>query len=205
MIDLQIARGWRVVNGGLDSNAESDSALLALGRGGNRDALERLLSRHEPGMVRLCRGILARAEDADDAVQEAFLRALRGMQRFRGESSVRTWLFRIAVNVCLEWKRSRGFSHTSLPDEIDGFHPSPEAAFISRSRVTDALSNLQPRQRAALLMKELHGFSVAEIGQAMGWSTTRAQNELYRARKHLVAIRESDDEGEMDMREGVGQ
>jgi RNA polymerase sigma-70 factor (ECF subfamily) len=191
----------------LDSgSAESDRSLLALGRTGNQDALERLLSQHEPGLVRLCRGILGRAEDAEDAVQESFLRALRSIARFRGDSSVRTWLYRIAVNVCLEWKRSPGFRHVALPAEPTQFHPSPEQDVISRARVREALSTLQPRQRAAILLKELHGFSVAEVAVAMGWSVTRAQNELYKARKQLLAVRgNGDSDGLSDMREGVGR
>jgi RNA polymerase sigma-70 factor, ECF subfamily len=195
MIDLQTARGWRVVNGAADTDPpDADAALLARGRSGNAEALERLLARHEPGMLALCRGLLGRRDDAEDAVQEAFLRALRALHRFRGDSSVRTWLYRIAVNVCLEWKRSRGFGHASLSFDMEGSHPSPEADVLARARLDDALAALLPRQRAVILLKELHGFSAAEAAAAMGWSVTRAQNELYSARKRLAAWRTSEDE-----------
>jgi RNA polymerase sigma-70 factor (ECF subfamily) len=203
MIDLQSAhRDWqRIVTGGPNTNAvDSDVSLLALGRSGDSAALERLLARHEAEMLALCRGVLGRAHDAEDAVQESFLRALRGLQRFRGDSSVRTWLYRIAVNVCLEWKRSRGFSHESLGDSMGGHHPSPESEALTRIRLADALTALLPRQRAIILLKELHGFSVTEVADAMGWTATRTQNELYKARKQLMVWRQSEIENEV--REG---
>jgi RNA polymerase sigma-70 factor (ECF subfamily) len=197
MVELDAARNWTVVSGGRKHNAsDSDSVLLAQGRSGDQGALEALLSRHEPELLKLCRGVLGRKDDADDAVQEAFLRALRSLHRFRGESSVRTWLYRVAVNVCLEWRRSRSFSHERLPDESAAHHPSPEASTLLRMQLSDALSRLLPRQRIVILLKEAHGFSVAEIAVAMGWSSARVQNELYRARKALAAWRASEDERE---------
>jgi RNA polymerase sigma-70 factor (ECF subfamily) len=197
MVDLEAARSWTVVSGGREQDpADSDSALLMMGRAGDRNALEMLLSRHEPELLRLCRGVLGRRDDADDAVQECFLRALRSLHRFREDSSVRTWLYRIAINVCLEWKRSRGFAIEGLAEDSTALHPSPEASTLLRLRLAEALGSLLPRQRIVILLKESHGLSVAEIALAMGWSAARVQNELYRARKQLAAWRLAEEERE---------
>jgi RNA polymerase sigma-70 factor, ECF subfamily len=177
--------------------AEPD--LLRAARTGDRAALEQLLTPHERALYALCRGMLHHADDAEDAVQESFLRALRALPRFRGDAAFRTWLFRIAVNVCLEWKRAR--PATEVWDEEDAAAvpdtASPEAAVLQNLRVTEALSTLLPRHRAILLLKELEGWSVAEIGAAMGWSVRRVQNELYRARRALADWRRHEaEEGE---------
>jgi RNA polymerase sigma-70 factor (ECF subfamily) len=198
MVELEAARSWAVVSGGREQNpADSDASLLSRGRSGDRRALETLLERHEPDLLRLCRSMLARKDDADDAVQEAFLRALRSLHGFRGDSSVRTWLYRIAINVCLEWRRSRGFAHEPLESDFATLHPTPEASTLLRARLAEALASQLPRQRAVILLKEAHGFSVAEIAAAMGWPSARVQNELYRARKYLTEWRIAEEEREL--------
>src|SRR5437667_12181057 len=83
-----------------------EAALVQAGQAGDRTALDQLLALHERPLYALCRGILGHADDAEDAVQETFLRALRALPAFRGDAAVRSWLYRIAVNVCLDRKRS---------------------------------------------------------------------------------------------------
>src|SRR5687767_5967650 len=90
-----------------DEGRLKESALLQAGRAGDTVALEHLLGLHKPVLVAFCHGILGHAEDAEDAAQETFLRALDRLPSFRGESAFRTWLFRIAANICLRWKATR--------------------------------------------------------------------------------------------------
>jgi RNA polymerase sigma-70 factor (ECF subfamily) len=167
----------------------AESALLRAGQAGDRAALEQLLALHERPLLALCYGILVHAEDAEDAVQETFLRALRALPRFEQRSATfRTWLFRIAVNVCLNWKRDRRLT-MSLDEE--SAHPalvaaSPEAIALSRLQVSEALSGLPARHRAIFLLKVLEGWSLAEIGAAMSCSPIRVKNELSRARRALA-------------------
>src|SRR5437016_1468173 len=99
-------QGW-VVSCEVGGGPASEAALLRAGQAGDRAALERLLAPHKGPLFALCYGILGDADDAEDAAQETFLRVLRGLARFRGDASFRTWLFRIAVNLCLNWKRDR--------------------------------------------------------------------------------------------------
>ena len=188
---------WLAV-GEMEEGPAAEAALLRAGRAGDLAALERLVARHKRALFALCYGILGHPDDAEDAVQESFLRALRALPRFRGESAFRTWLYRIAVNVCLEWKAARRPTEPWDEEQADpvAFTLSPEATALRRLRMIEALNSLRPPQRAALLLKELEGWSMAEIGAALRWNEKRVENELYRARRALVAWRRREaDEG----------
>ena len=112
---------------------------------------------HQEALLALCRSILGHAEDAEDAAQEVFLRAFRALPRFREESAFRTWLFRIAINLCRKWKRRH--REAELWDEA---HPgplpvgslSPESDAIRRLQLMEALNALPLHYRAILLLKE---------------------------------------------------
>src|SRR5262249_43133620 len=145
----------------------------------------------------LCYGILTHAEDAEDAVQETFLRALRALPQFRQEAAFRTWLFRIAVNVCLKCRGARRpavpLPEGQLSDPPDS--PSPEVIALRRMSVFEALSVLLPRQRAILLLKEREGWSVEEIAAGLRWSERQVRYELSKARRTLVSWRCDAEEG----------
>lgn len=176
---------WRV------TAAEAEALIRAYEAGDSR-TLEQILTAYEAPLFRICMGILGSREDAEDAVQETFLRALRALRRFRGESGVRTWLHRIAVNVCLEWKRSR--RQVVALDEVAearDTHPGPDDVAIQQARVFEALTSLTPRQRAAIVLQAVEGLTMQEIAAALGWTPKKVENELYRARQALVKWRAS--------------
>jgi RNA polymerase sigma-70 factor (ECF subfamily) len=174
-----------------------ETTLLRAGRAGDRAALEQLLAPHKEPLLILCRGILYHPEDAEDAAQETFLRALRALSRFRGDAAFRTWLFRIAVNVCLKWKAARRPDAAWDEERAPHAHAaSPETIALSRLRVLEALRVLPPRHRAILLLKGREGWSVEEIAAALGWNKIRVKNELSKARRALVAWRRDAGEGE---------
>jgi RNA polymerase sigma-70 factor (ECF subfamily) len=178
----------RLAVGEIEGGPAEESALLRAGQAGDRAALEQLLARHKGPLYALCRGMLGHSEDAQDAVQETFLRALRALPRFRGDAAVRTWLFRIAINVCLKWKAAHPPT-LRWDEEGPAFQkgsPSPEVDALRRLRMMEALASLTPRQRAVLLLKELEGWSMAEIASRMGWNDKRVDNELYKARRALA-------------------
>jgi RNA polymerase sigma-70 factor (ECF subfamily) len=178
----------------------AEAALLRAGRAGDRAALEQLLALHQRALYSLCYGILGHTEDAEDAVQETFLRALDALSRFRGEAAFRTWLFRIALNLCLRWKSTRLHAPLSLDVELwlpeGALHTpdneSPEAIALRHLRLREALSGLLPRQRAILLLKEREGWSVPEIASGLGWGVNRVEYELFKARRALVEWRQRD-------------
>jgi RNA polymerase sigma-70 factor, ECF subfamily len=184
--------------GEIEGGPGAEAALLRAARAGNREALERLVALHKRALYALCYGILGHPEDAEDAVQETFLRGLRALAEFRGDAAFRTWLYRIAVNLCLKSKAAHR-STAAWDEERTGARPeavSPEAIALRRLRMREALSALRPQHRAVLLLKEREGWSMAEIGRALGWSEKRVENELYRARRALVAWRQRDRDAE---------
>jgi RNA polymerase sigma-70 factor (ECF subfamily) len=175
-----------------------EAELLRAGKAGDPRALESLLALHKRSLLALCYGILGHLEDAEDAAQETFLRALRALPRFRSEAAFRTWLFRIGINVCLKWKASRPPTEP-WAEEQTGIAPetaSPEIVALRHLQVMEALDSLPRRLRVILLLKVLEGWSVAEIGAALGWNSMRVQNELARARRALADWRRGAGEGE---------
>jgi RNA polymerase sigma-70 factor (ECF subfamily) len=194
MVDLRV---WLTASGNEES-AVAELALLRAGQAGDLNALEQLLGPHKQPLFILCHGILGHADDAEDAAQEAFLRALRALPGFRGDAAFRTWLFRIAVNVCLNWKRDRRPTE-AWDEERGGSAPnsaSPEVMALRHLRVMEALQALPRRHRVILLLKEREGWSVAEIATAMRWNAVRVKNELSKARRTLVEWRQETDEGD---------
>lgn len=181
------SRQWLLTVDEIQGASAAEAALVRAGQAGDRAALDELLAAHERRVLAVCRGILGHAEDAEDAAQETFCRALCALPRFRGDASFRTWLLRIAVNVSLNWKRSRRPTEAWDPDQWDAPDPtaSPEAIVLLRAEIADVLGGLPPHRRAVLLLRELEGWNVEEIGTAMGWNTKRVYNELYKAR-HAV-------------------
>jgi RNA polymerase sigma-70 factor, ECF subfamily len=190
-----------------DEGPAAEARLLRDAQAGDPAALERLVARHKRPLFALCYGFLGHAEDAEDAVQETFLRALRALPRFRGDATLRTWLFRIAVNTCLNWKRDR--SRDPASDRAgaldEDYSPtllatdSPETIALRHLQVLEALRALLPRHRAILLLKEREGWSLAEIAAALGWKEKRVERELSRARHALAAWRQQDTvEGDLE-------
>jgi RNA polymerase sigma-70 factor, ECF subfamily len=189
-------QGWIAVRE-TEGEAAAEAALLRAGQRGDQAALDQLFRGNQHALFTLCYGILGRVEDAEDAVQETFLRALRGLPSFRGDARFRSWLFRIALNVCLRWKATRRNTEALDETRAAGFAVSPEAIALAHLRVTEALSCLRPPHRALVLLKEREGWSAAEIAAAMGWNEKRVYNELFKARRTLIEWREREaEEGE---------
>lgn len=178
--------------------APQNSSLLTAARAGDRQAIEQLLLPHEPTLRAVCRGMLGRREDAEDAVQETFLRALRGLESFRGEASLKTWLVKIAVHVCSA-RQQKSPTEFSLDESLIPLStPSPERAVVRQALLTEALATLSTPRRVALLLKA-EGWTLEEIGQAQGWSAARVKVELFRARTALEkwAQKKADEEAKI--------
>ena len=150
------------------------------------------------------RGLLAHAyrmlgayHEAEDVVQDTYVRAVRGWETFEWRSSLRTWLYRIATNVCLNMIEGRGRRALSSglgPDdlglELEPFPTDPADLVIARESVRLAfvagLQHLTPQQRAVLLLREVLTFSAAETGEALGMSVPAVTSTLQRARARLA-------------------
>ncbi|MEU4419615.1 sigma-70 family RNA polymerase sigma factor [Actinoplanes sp. NPDC024001] len=142
------------------------------------------------------RGLFAHAyrmlgayHEAEDVVQDAYVRALRGWHTFEGRSSVRAWLYRITTNVCLTVIASRG---RETPFVVEPFPTDPADLVTERESVRLAfvagLRHLAPRQRAVLLLREVLAFSAAETGETLGMSVPAVKSALQRARARLAEV-----------------
>lgn len=182
---------------------------LAAARTGDDDAFERLVGPLRRELHAHCYRMLGSTHDADDALQDALLRAWRGIARFEGRSSVRSWLYTVATRTCLDLLEARGrralpmdlgpsSSEPLLDDtpapEIAWLTPYPDTALAVEQRESvelafvAALQHLPGNQRAALLLFEVLGYSAAEIATMMDTTTASVNSALQRARR-LVAER----------------
>jgi RNA polymerase sigma-70 factor (ECF subfamily) len=158
---------------------------------GDLAAYERLYTLEGARMKNLARNILGNSIDAEDAVQETFLKIQRSIGGFRGQSSFLTWVFRILVNTCYDARRSRRRKkEVSQQDETEETTPRPEPRAPSahpslRLALERALAELTRHQRDVFLLYEVEGFHHAEIAQMLEITEAASKNTLFQAKKNL--------------------
>ncbi len=181
----------------------SDDDLLGAVRRGDADALEALVTRYEPRVYRFGLAMCRDAEDAHDVTQDTFMSMVRGIQGFRAESTVSTWLYAITRHACLKKRRrtkSAPHGESSLesltPRERDALRaatPSPEdtvAAQERRALLRAAIRSLEPAQREVLVLRDVEGLSAAEAATVLGLSVAALKSRLHRARLAVRAALE---------------
>ncbi|WP_114393182.1 RNA polymerase sigma factor [Oleisolibacter albus] len=169
-----------------------DDQLLARIAEGDRAAFARLARRHTPKALSVAQRILGSAAEADEVVQEAWIRVWTRAGTWRPDGTARfsTWLHRIVVNLCLDRRRRPAFAGMEeAPDLPD---PSPDApALLDQAQqarlVGEALRDLPDRQRAALSLCYYEDLSAAEAGRVLGLSVSAVESLLARARRALRA------------------
>jgi len=173
----------------------SDLAVVALVQAGDHDAFRHLVERHSRSVFRLAYRLTGHEQDAEDVVQETFLRAFREIRRFEARSSFATWLYRIAVNCShdLLRQRPRAGSRPSLDDpdlrvaaELADLSAAadPLRGLASRridERVRTAMSGLSDQERSAFVMRHFEGLSIEEIGRVLDLKTSAAKHSIFRA------------------------
>jgi RNA polymerase sigma-70 factor, ECF subfamily len=155
-------------------------------------AFRHLVEPHRAKLHAHCYRMLGSRHDADDALQEALLRAWRGMDRFEGRSAPSTWLYRIATNTCLDAISTRTRREPASTDSqlaIEDRRAGPEARYEQREaaelRFIAALQHLPARQRAVLILRDVLGYSARETAQALGTTPASVNSALQRARKTI--------------------
>lgn len=182
--------GRAVTHGGYEQDRE---AILASQRG-EREAFDGLVERYQRDVYRLCYRYLNNHEDANDVAQESFLRAYKAISRFRGDSAFSTWLYRIAVNACLNFRAARRPAPEELPEGLPD-RGAPALERIEREErsrlVRKAVTRLPDRQRATLILKVYHDLSHEEVARILGSTVGTVKANLFHAlanlRKHLGA------------------
>ncbi|HEY1104899.1 MAG TPA: sigma-70 family RNA polymerase sigma factor [Agromyces sp.] len=171
----------------------NDARLLEAARAGDEDAFAGLVEPHRRALHAHCYRMLGSVTDAEDALQDALLNAWRGLARFEGRSSLRSWLYRIATNACLDVLRRRTPPLQPYPDLLldrpgpDGDRPEQTAIARETIELTflAALRLLPPRQRAALIVRDVLGWSATETATLLDCGVPAANSALQRARATL--------------------
>ncbi len=168
-----------------------DSELIERFRNGDPSAFEVLVLQHQDRIYNLCRYMLQDPQDAQDAAQDVFLKAYRGLNGFRPDASLYTWLYRIAVTTCLDYKRKSRrevFRSEHLTEDLPSDEPSPEQLYesgeISES-IQLALQKLPEKLRAAIVLREIEGLSYEEIAEVLHTSAGTVKSRISRAREQL--------------------
>jgi RNA polymerase sigma-70 factor (ECF subfamily) len=176
-------------------DAPTEDAALAAGcRAGNLHAYEHLYTLHGARMKNLARNLLGSPVDAEDAVQDTFLKVQRSIAGFRGQSSFITWTYRILINTCYDARRSR-LRKKEVANDDSGETPRPEprapvAHPSLRMALERALASLTRHQRDVFLLYEVEGFHHAEIAGMLEISETASKNTLFQAKKNLRRLLE---------------
>jgi RNA polymerase sigma-70 factor (ECF subfamily) len=193
MTSLAIALPFGLVSSGSPSSGEgpetqAERAAIAACQRGEREAFDALVARYQRPIYRLCYRYVNNHDDANDLAQEAFLKAWRGIARFRGESAFSTWLYRIAVNACLNHRALRRPPTQELTEGLVDPRPGAEADATrddEARRVRAAVSRLPDRQRATLILKVYHDLSHAEVAEILGSTVGTVKANLFHALTNL--------------------
>lgn len=166
-----------------------DAELVGGAREGDLEAFDALVHRHSGAMYRVALRILGDPEDAQDAAQDAFLDAWKGLASFRGDSAFGTWLYQIVTRRCLRVLRRRRTA-APLPEQLVSTAPGPERVAQDRSQLHDLQEILAARltheQRVALVLRELEGCSYEEIAEIVGSTVPAVKGRIHRARLQVI-------------------
>jgi RNA polymerase sigma-70 factor (ECF subfamily) len=181
-------------------DATEVTAVLARARQGDSEAFRALVEQHSRRAFQLAYRITGNEQDAEDVVQESFIRAYRQLNRFEARAHFGTWLHRIVANCSVDLIRSRRarFDHAStddlsVNDQPETDHPNPERLAASaqiEQKVAAAMSALSPLERAAFTLRHYEGRSIAEIGKTLGLGTSATKHSVFRAVRKLRAALE---------------
>lgn len=192
------------VNGD-DGSAQADLQLVELAQRGDLQAFRELVTKYQSRAQAVAIGIVGNHHDAEDLIQEAFLKAFRNLKSFRGQSGFYTWFYRIVFNLAIDLGRRKYRKSEIQPRDTQVFDsgrahssvdassylsrtPGPEEEFDRaelRTRLDQAIGQLSPDHRAVIIMREVEGLSYEEISETLGCSKGTVMSRLHHARKKL--------------------
>ena len=173
----------------------ADQVLVEAAQAGDSDAVSTLVRRYQTRIYNFALTLTANPADAEDLAQETFIRAFRGLHRFRGDSSFKNWLYRIAANAA-HTRRGKQLRHAAIwdtrveSDEVSERHlasaaESVELRAIRRQVIDRALAALTPDQRAAVVLHDVEGLEYREIGDVLNIPIGTVMSRIFRARRRL--------------------
>ena len=174
---------------------DPDLRLLELCRQGDAQAFETLFRKYQTYVYNVGLGMLSNSEDAADVTQETFLRLHRNLDSFRGDASFSTWLYRVAVNLCITELRRKSRTRFQFLDDLahdedaalhEEMGPSPDEVMSleeDRRVVRQVLRTLPPDYRAIMVLRHFQQLAYEEIAEVLGLSLSQVKTRLFRARK----------------------
>ena len=177
----------------------SDSELVRMAKAGDSDAFGELVVRHEAKIYGLCIKMLGNPEDAEDCLQEVFMKAFEALPTFREEARFSTWLYRIAYNACLMRIRKKKLETVSLdrpvvvageqlPRDVADWTMDPRAGVMNEelnSVLAQHINELEPDNRIVFVLRDIHGLSTDDTAKTLGLSVPAVKSRLHRARLYL--------------------
>ena len=175
---------------------EADAELVRLAQAGDERAFQALVVKYQRRIARHVARYVKRANDVEEVVQDAFMRAYRGLASYRGDASFYSWLYRIASNAAFSFlKKNAGELPVADKRSDDGFEPgltdeqTPERVLLARQIgevVERAMARLQPELAEALVLFEVEGKSYKEIAQMLGTPIGTVRTRIFRAREFIA-------------------
>lgn len=180
---------------------EADLLLVERVQSGDQAAFGLLVSKYQRKLLRVVMRLVRDPGDAEDVVQESFVRAYRALPHFRGESAFYTWMYRIGVNTAKSWLEAQGRrmpTMTDLAGDTEGFaeddlglrdEATPDRLLMSKQigeTVSAAMDALPPDMRMAIALREIDGLSYEEIAQVMGAPIGTVRSRIFRAREAIA-------------------
>jgi len=184
-------------------HAENEATLLAEAREGKPEAFTELVNRYERNIYRLALNLTGNRADAEDVLQEAFLKAYSHLDQFQGNSRFYTWLVRIAVNEGLmKLRKRRSDKSTSLdemveteddavPRQLVAWEDTPEQRYAKtelQSILSEAVESLEPTFRTVFVLRDIEGLDTEETATMLGLSVNATKIRLHRARQALRTL-----------------
>ena len=193
--------GFSAAEGYMACHADSDLPLVQASLCGNCNAFEELVKRYDRKLLRIALSITHNLDDAEEAVQDAFFKAYRNLDKFRSDAKFSTWLFRIAVNESLMKLRKQVGREESLDAGFNSDHeagstemiladwsPDPEALYGAtefRKILIASLQKLSPALRVAFVLRDIEEHSILETSEVLNVSANAVKSRLSRARREL--------------------
>jgi RNA polymerase sigma-70 factor, ECF subfamily len=169
----------------------SDAELVTRCRNGDAAAFEALYRQHAPRLYSLASRMAGSGDRGEDLLQEIFLLAYRKLGSFKGDAALGTWLYRLAINHCLDFVRSRAAKSTKFTDTLDdesSFEPAaPRDTPIARLDLERAIASLPQGCREAFVLHDVEGFDHREVGRILGIAEGTSKSQVFKARMKLRA------------------
>ncbi|MGB4439864.1 MAG: sigma-70 family RNA polymerase sigma factor [Sedimentibacter sp.] len=181
--------------------------LVEQSRNGDVNAFEELIKDYKKTAYNIALRVLQNVEDAEDASQEALIKVYKSIQNFNMQSSFKTWMYRIVVNTCIDFKRKKSINAVSIDENIDlggnkefqreiaDDSNNPDALVeqnFNNKLIKDALNKLEDDFKTIIILRDIQGFSYSEISEILSCNLGTVKSRLNRARKNLKDILENE-------------